>query len=81
MNVPYRKKYDEKGLLINPINGQYTQPFENRRSRRHRGAPFRGNKKGVSLTVSQNIAYKRIVQVIKDGNFVKRILHYLPKIV
>ena len=33
MNIPYVKKYDSLGQLINPINGKYENNFPNRRVR------------------------------------------------
>ena len=64
MNTPYVKKY-KNGKLENPITSVYTSEYPNRRQRRQRPSRFRGNHAGVSLTVTETSAYKRIVQVIK----------------
>jgi len=81
MNIPYRKQYDERGLVANPItkNKPYLHGTTNRRERRaearkHQG--LMGNHKGVPLTVIGQRAYFRVFQYAPDG---KRILHYLPK--
>lgn len=75
LNAPYVKNYDEKGLLSNPIVGQYPNQGDNRRARRAKETPFIGNGKQYPLTVSGNQKYVRHVQVIGD----KKILHYLSK--
>lgn len=83
LNIPYVKKYDEKGLLQNPINGAYINNHPNRKERRSHlsNKSFTGNHKGISLTVSQNLKYKRTVQIIKDnsGKVIKTIKHYLAR--
>lgn len=34
MNTPYIKKYDEFGIVINPIVGKYTNESDTRQTRR-----------------------------------------------
>lgn len=82
-NVPYVKQYDDKGLLSNPINGFYKNEHPNRRSRRStlNSGRFRGNHKGISLSVVDNgkysTKYERVVQLVALGNNkFKTINHY-----
>jgi len=81
MNTPYVKQYDKNGVLLNPIVGGYYHEFPNRAERRRAAHPkrFRGNHKGISLTVNQNVKYRRVMQVVfdKDTGKKKNILHYL----
>ena len=44
MNIPYVKKFNENGELINPIASVYASEFPNREKRRHKPTRFRGNK-------------------------------------
>lgn len=80
MNTPYKKVLDEQGFVSNPITKN--QPFvsfgKNRKQRREilQKNPFKGNKKGISLSVSGQIKYSRTIQEIKckDGS-IKRVYH------
>ena len=84
LNVPYVKKYDTKGEVSNPITKEkpYVNEFENRKQRReHLNQPdFRGNTKGVSLTVNREAKFYRFIQQLVDKKTGKRksILHYIP---
>jgi hypothetical protein len=80
MNIPYIKEYNENGELVNPLLRTTLHKFPNRRQRRAELATkrFKGNKKGISLTVYNNMKYERTRQVVKqkDGT-IKTIEHYL----
>lgn len=84
-NIPYVKTYDEKGLISNPIIGQYPTQGDNRAERRKKDTAFIGNGKQYPLTISGNLKYVRHVQIVpvklKEGKIVggNKILHYLPK--
>lgn len=81
-NIPYRKKYDENGKLVNvfPYLTNDANRFERRISiqkQRHRGN-HNGNSIVIvreSLTVHK--AYKRLIQFVKGFN--KPIMHYIQK--
>lgn len=82
-NIPYVKEYDTEGKLTNPIEKRFTNPFPNRSERRAEltSKPFKGNKKGISLTVVNkgmgSIKYERVQQLISLGNGkFKTINHY-----
>lgn len=79
MNQPYVKQYDElTGELLNPIKGVYTHKFPNRKARRNRPGRFRGNHKGISLTITEgkpSIKFYRMLQVLPNG---KQVVHYIP---
>lgn len=82
-NIPYVKQYDADGVLTNPITTGITNPFPNRAERRAEltSKPFKGNKKGISLTVVNNgvgsIKYERVQQLISLGNGkFKTVNHY-----
>lgn len=84
VNRPYVKILRADGVVHNPIsgdpyNGRYIHNFPNRRERRSKTPRFRGNHKGVSLTVTQNSKYKRIIQLVEDSSkkVVSVIYHYL----
>lgn len=79
MNKPYVKVYDASGVLTNPIKGSYISKSPNRSQRRFTAPRFRGNHKGVSLTIVPGkppIVYRRVIQELPDG---KQIQHYLLK--
>jgi hypothetical protein len=78
MNSPYVKIYDEKGELINPINGAYVSEFPNRAARKFRKQRFYSNGKTHKLTVTKTAKYKRVIQreVNKEGKVIN-IEHYL----
>ena len=65
MNTPYVKKFDKNGQLINPIEGIYKSESQNRSERRRKPTRFRGNKKGISLTIVKTEKYKRVIQLIQ----------------
>lgn len=65
MNIPYVKKFNKNGELTNPISGVYKLEFQNRSERRRKPTRFRGNKKGVSLTIVKTEKYKRVIQLIQ----------------
>jgi len=65
MNIPYKKTFDKDGKLENPIDGFYSPAFPNRKTRRYKAPRFRGNNKGVSLTVVKTQKYKRVMQLIQ----------------
>lgn len=66
MNTPYKKTFDKDGKLENPIDGFYSPAFPNRKTRRQKSPRFRGNNKGVSLTVVKTQKYKRVMQLIQQ---------------
>ncbi len=86
MNTPYRKQYDENGILTNPITKikSYLHPFPNRRVRKamvKNNFP-KNNKKGIRLIVTPIINsegkrefVKTYVSLQKIGN--KTIQHNL----
>lgn len=78
MNQPYVKQYDEQGLHSNPIIGKYPSTNPNRKARRNKGPRFKGNHRGISLTVVGADKFYRVRQLVhtKEGN--KTIEHYLP---
>lgn len=65
MNIPYVKKFNENGELINPITSVYASEFPNRFERRRKPTRFKGNKKGISLTIVKTEKYKRVIQLIQ----------------
>lgn len=77
-NQPYVKVLDANGLVTNPIILSYQNEFANRSTRRQKDAPFKGNGKNFSLTVTGKLRYLRVVQeiLLKDGS-IKRIGHYV----
>ncbi len=76
MNKPYVKVYDTEGIITNPIKGSYISKSPNRSQRRFTAQRFKGNHKGVSLTINDEYAYRRVLQITPNG---KRIEHYLLK--
>lgn len=83
INKPYIKQYDEQGKLLPLENGRYIHKFPNRKERRsiYKNKSFTGNHKGISLTVSQNFKYERVLQdvVNKFGKVIKTIKHYISR--
>ena len=65
MNIPYVRMYDKNGEFMNPIIGFYKSDFPNRKQRREKIKRFRGNKKGISLSVVKTQKYKRVMQLIQ----------------
>lgn len=65
MNKPYVKKYDENGVMINPIERVYLSTEPNRAERRFSPKKFRGNNKGFSFSIIQGSRYKRVLRVIE----------------
>lgn len=79
-NIPYRKKYNQNGELLNPIVESYVSHGPNRKERREnlQKDRFVGNGKNISLTVTGTRKYlrHRQVEIDKDGE-TKYILHYI----
>lgn len=65
MNKPYVKEVVD-GEIINPIKGSYPSDYPNRKQRRKylQKDRFRGNSKGVNLSVFKDSKYSRELQVI-----------------
>jgi hypothetical protein len=82
LNVPYVKKYDENGKLLNPIKGIYLSGVSNRRkSKKFR---FMNNSKSIPLVVNQKSKYfKRLQEIVfvnKLGKLERRFIeHYVLK--
>ena len=79
VNIPYINEYNEKGKLMNPINGIYKHEFPNRQTRRQQANPIRhhGNGKNYHLTVVKESKFHRYLQHEIDKNGQKKvILHY-----
>lgn len=90
MNRPYVKNYAANGILLNPISsypeGKYVNEHPNRSQRRGKMPRFKGNKKGISLTVNEGLyaaRYKRVVQEVVDckNKVINVIYHYAKTIV
>ena len=75
MNEPYVKKYDEKGLLLNPIVKNYLHVSNNRKTRREgkQKSRFIGNGKNFPLAVYGRFKYKKVLQLLEG----KKIEHYI----
>jgi hypothetical protein len=80
MNVPYVKEYNDKGELLNPINGKYVNYFPNRQQRKPNRQRFFNNKKTSQLVTLGNKVYYKVLQyeTDKEGKEIK-IEHYLLK--
>lgn len=65
-NIPYKKTFNKDGKLENPIDGFCSPAFPNSKARRQKSPRFRGNNKGVSLTVVKTQKYKRVMQLIQQ---------------
>lgn len=78
-NIPYVKKYNEEGLVANPINHAYVNNFPNRSERHANLGRHKGNGRNFHLSVHPKARYHRTVQeiVLKDGS-IKRINHLIP---
>lgn len=69
-NIPYKKQYDQEGVLLNPIIGSYESKLPNRSQRRSdRNQPrFIGNNRGNHLTITEDSMtpkkFKRVIQTI-----------------
>lgn len=77
-NTPYRKIYDENGVLTNPITKMYpSKVHPNRRERKYemKNKRFTNNRKTCAMTVLHPQRWYRVVQYIGG----KRIEHYLEK--
>lgn len=71
----YVKKYDENGLLTNPITKE--KPYitiSNRREKRFKQRKC-NNRKGTGMVVYRDIRYKILKQFLPSG---KVIVHSLP---
>lgn len=81
INVPYVKKYNNDGEVINPIKGIYHTQGPNRKERRSdiNEPRFIGNGKNYHLTVHKISKFKRVVQVAwnKTKLCYKNIKHYI----
>lgn len=80
LNIPYVKKYDNNGQLINPIRGAYISEFSNRKQRREilNEPPFFGCSKNVHLSVVKTGKYLRVRQFVTDKNGDKKVIeHYI----
>lgn len=81
-NTPYVKEFNDLGECTNPIDRVYLSESPNRQQRKlaTKNQRFKGNKKGISLTVTNNSKYERAIQPIlcKDGS-VKHIEHYIAR--
>ena len=78
VNVPYQKKYDDKGVIINPIKGMYLPRGPNRHARRMSDGRFMTNRKCVQIIVLGAKKYRKFLQIFrkKDGS-TGVIKHYL----
>ena len=84
MNIPYKKEYDNNGQLTNPIKGSYNSlEYPNREKRREHlnTTRFKGNHKGVSITIMRSFCYTRHRQltVNKATGKLKTIEHYIVR--
>lgn len=63
-NIPYKKQYDENGVLLNPIERAYINPFPNRQLRK---SISRGDIK-YSITLKQLVKtdYRDKLIVLRD---------------
>jgi len=81
MNKPYVKQTDVNGIILNPIDKFYENPFPNRSARKLalKKEVFYGNSKNFHLTVIGISKFRRLKQheLDKEGNK-KVIHHYLP---
>lgn len=86
MNVPFVKKFDENGNIINFPKGGVKNAFPNRKERRKKlkKVRFHGESKNNHLTVFNNHKFRRVKQSInlknEKGEFTgetKIIEHYL----
>jgi len=77
-NIPYIKKMDNNGSIVNPITDRYISVFPNRKERRKKEVRFRGNGNNFHLSVIPTGKFRRIIQYAlgKDGR-VKQIYHYI----
>ncbi len=76
MNQPYVKKYDENGMLTNPIEKVYTNEFQNRSQRRKRQPRFMSNRKGNNYTLFGQMLFTKRVQIVVTDTAKKVIYHY-----
>ena len=73
MNVPYVKRYNKEGDLLNPIEYRYVSPFPNRRMRRTKMTPKRGGKLLITpFGRGKYVKFRTSLQLVKG----KTILHY-----
>lgn len=83
--MTYRKEYNEKGELINPItkSNPHISGASQRQAKRMRFKKIRffGNNKGFSITATTTDAFFRRAQWIlnKKTGEKRRILHYILK--
>jgi hypothetical protein len=81
MNQPYVKQFDTNGICINPLTDRFTITggYPNRKQRNNKPIKFKGNHKGISLSVTPTGLYFRIYQFIKTKSGIKTIEHYVLK--
>lgn len=89
VNKPYVKRYDEQGLLINPLKENYLHKYPNSNKRKSalRKERFFGNGKNIPLTVYPKGKFLRFRQEIvcvnpktkKPTGEVRFIEHYIQK--
>lgn len=77
MNQPYVKKYDENGILTNPIETVYTSEFQNRGQRRQKQKRFMNNRKGNKYTLFGQTLFSKRVQIVVTETCRKVIYHYV----
>lgn len=73
MNIPYVKKYDENGTLLNPINKVYKSTEPNRRERHSKLGRFLNNSRNNQQIVNPLGRFKKLIQFVSG----KKIIHYL----
>lgn len=87
MNIPYVKRYDSNGTLLNPINGKYANVFPNRSARKSEKVRSFKNRNTKTQNVFKTSRYgveKQFIKVVKIlGGFTKvsfkPIVHYRLK--
>lgn len=67
-NIPYVKQYDEKGILLNPIEKFYFNPFSNRAIRR--AMLKKDLKYNITLGQLQKTDYRDKLITLRD-NYIK----------
>lgn len=80
-NIPYIKQYDQTGTLLNPIKGSYDSTEPNRSQRRSNNTKerFKGNNRGINLTISEGQfpkLFRRLSQLIVLKNSEMKVIGY-----
>lgn len=65
MNKPYVKQHNEKGELLNPINGKYVNKHPNRSIRRMKEPRFRNNKNTIPTVIHFDPVKKQFTRFYK----------------